>query len=156
VDAESPDSPEASDAPDEPDSHGAEEAAPPDEGEGPEDATETADGVEDGTVEVETCGTSTCTPMQTCCSGACVDTSGDTGNCGGCGVRCDPGTSDRCSGGSCACESEPACGGGSWIACCPPDGCVDTDFNNSHCGDCDWECSAGLTCSFGLCSSSGS
>jgi len=148
-------SPDAPEAPDVPDSRDGEDAPPPDEGADAVEATDTVDDVEDGGVEAETCGSSICSPAQTCCSGSCVDTSSDTGNCGGCGVRCDPDKSDRCGAGSCRCETDPACGGGSWIACCPPDGCVDTDFNDQHCGECDWECWGGTTCSFGFCSSSG-
>ncbi|MBI5499961.1 MAG: hypothetical protein HY907_06940 [Deltaproteobacteria bacterium] len=152
ADASPPDAPEAPDVPEAEDEG---DAAPPDEGADPVDAADGVDDVEDGEGEAETCGSSSCLPGQTCCSATCVDTSVDTANCGGCGVRCDPDKSDRCAGGSCRCESESACGGGSWIACCPPDGCVDLDWNNAHCGSCDWDCWYGETCSFGTCSSSG-
>jgi hypothetical protein len=119
-----------------------------------EDAPELDDGPDDGPSE-EVCGTTVCGPSETCCSGSCVDTDTDTRNCGGCGAACDRDRSDRCVAGTCRCETETACEGGSWIACCAPDGCVDTDYNDRHCGGCGRACFPGSTCSFGTCWSSG-
>ena len=63
---------------------------------------------------------STCTSSQTCCNGACVNTSIDPNNCGTCGNVCAgyPIESD-CVNGQCCCQPTTVCPSGN---CCPASG----------------------------------
>ena len=56
------------------------------------------------------CGGTCCDGL--CCEDVCVDSATDTGNCGGCGIQCDPG--EICCGGNCIApcgEGTNCCGG---------------------------------------------
>lgn len=76
------------------------------------------------------------------CDGACVDSSLDPDNCGGCDNPCDAG--EVCSNGRCGLQ----CSGGT-TECGGL--CVDTDLDPTHCGDCGRPCGADEVCSDGLC-----
>ena len=89
-----------------------------------------------------------------CCSGRCVDQSGDALNCGACGRDCAEG--EGCCGGSCAPLDQPdncgvcgnACGPGQ--TCC--DGaCVNPQTSRDHCMTCGNACDAGEDCCGGTC-----
>jgi hypothetical protein len=81
-------------------------------------------------------GTS-CPSYQSLCDGACIPTSNDPDNCGGCGLSCDGG--EVCSGGTCT----DSCMDG--LTDC--DGhCVDLRTDNDHCGGCNNACDDGDGC----------
>jgi hypothetical protein len=75
-----------------------------------------------------------------CCRGACIDTSRDPFNCGGCGTTC----TGQHAGASCvagACTNGSCASG--WADCNmdPKDGCeVKLDFDASNCGACGMKC----------------
>jgi len=76
------------------------------------------------------------------CSGTCVDTRYDPGNCGGCGNACAAG--EVCNDGTCS----SSCGLGT-MRC--GDRCVDTDVDPTHCGSCDNACATDQVCRSGAC-----
>lgn len=90
----------------------------------------------------------------------CFDTGSDARNCGGCGITCGLGT---CSGGSCTCSpaaQDAGPGADAGRAFCPPEGCtmcgpsvgcVNTDIDLRHCGNCATVCHAGQACTMGHC-----
>lgn len=73
-----------------------------------------------------------CDPSLTQCGSACVDTTGDPSNCGGCGISC--GTGGTCEAGTCACA-----------------GGVDINTDPNNCGSCGNVCAPGQTCVAGTC-----
>jgi hypothetical protein len=76
-------------------------------------------------VEAAPCGGQCLGLASTCCNNVCVDITGDSQNCGGCGTSC--GTTSCCAG-----------------------NCVDTmGSDNSNCGNCGVTCSG--TCVSGVC-----
>jgi hypothetical protein len=77
------------------------------------------------------------------CSGACVDTSSSTRNCGACGHACAAG--EQCSGGTCvpSCGTKTLCDGA----------CVDTSSDDLNCGRCGHVCGSNQSCSGGTCAS---
>jgi hypothetical protein len=86
-----------------------------------------------------------CPLYQALCGGACIPTSVDPNNCGGCGVTC--GAAEVCSSGACIAAS-----GG-----CPPGTtpcgrtCVDLQTDDNHCGSCPKVCDTGTGCVEGIC-----
>lgn len=76
-----------------------------------------------------------CDSGTTGCSGTCVDTANDPGNCGSCGISCQ-GANAICEGGSCKCVP----------TCVPANGCG-ADGCEGSCGSCE----LGLTCWQGYC-----
>src|SRR6516162_4858975 len=75
----------------------------------------------------EACIARTCTGCGTLtpCPGACVDTSTDAANCGGCGHVC--GAAQTCRSGTCSCPNgQLACGRS----------CVDAATDATNCGGC--------------------
>ncbi len=89
------------------------------------------------------CGDACCDSGQTCCSGQCVDTQSDPGNCGVCGQLCAPG--ELCQNGACGCSSQ-SCSG----ECCEG-ACIDTQTDANNCGSCGNVCHSGQTCQNGTC-----
>jgi hypothetical protein len=80
----------------------------------------------------------TCTA--TLCNGACVSTSVDPHNCGGCGLACPTGAS--CVGGACACPpGRSECNGR----------CVSLGTDPTACGSCGFPCAGGEVCVNGAC-----
>lgn len=76
------------------------------------------------------------------CGAACVDTSADHANCGGCGNACLP--AEVCNEGSCDLECPSGrtnCFGS----------CVDLETDFLHCGGCSSSCSSGEACVAGVC-----
>jgi alpha-tubulin suppressor-like RCC1 family protein len=74
------------------------------------------------------------------CSGACVDTTSDLDNCGGCGVQCPQGSgAPLCLGGQCECIG---------ISC--PNGCFDPS-DTCTCDNPNLGCPAGTMCQAGPC-----
>jgi glucosylceramidase len=86
-------------------------------------------------------GSVNCPTGQTACGTACVDTSSDSSNCGGCGTSCSGGQS--CQASQCKCPAGLLDCGGS---------CVASDA--THCGSCVNACSSGQVCSNNACTSS--
>ncbi|WP_342382104.1 hypothetical protein NVS55_35105 [Myxococcus stipitatus] len=81
-----------------------------------------------------------CTAGLTVCGGTCVDTRGDSANCGACGTTCS--ASEVCQDGACGCRAgTQACGGA----------CVDTATDVAHCGACGTSCASGQVCESGTC-----
>jgi hypothetical protein len=87
----------------------------------------------------------TCDPTPPCalgcsmCSGACVDLTSDSNNCGGCGTICN--ATFTCQSGMCACPpGQTSCSGV----------CIDLQSNATHCGSCTNACEGGV-CSAGAC-----
>jgi hypothetical protein len=83
-----------------------------------------------------------CPSYQSLCNGACIPTSTDPNNCGGCGVKC-TGT-QACSGGACASDCLPgldACAGS----------CLDRQSDSKNCGTCGNVCPTGKGCVKGGC-----
>ncbi len=148
--ADSPDAVDAWDATDTADAADAFDAFDAFDGADTYDTYDAADTL-DAADAVELCGGIECSPSLSCCSGVCTSTSTDFDNCGSCGAPCNASKANECLGGSCYCEGSPPCSSYSYMRCCPPDGCVATDFNDSHCGGCNRPCSYGTTCSFGGC-----
>jgi len=95
-----------------------------------------------GTGQLCVAGSCVCPPYQSFCNGACIPTSIDPANCGGCGVQCKG--AEVCSAGSCGSECLPGldvCG----------NSCVDLKNDSKHCGTCPNECGAGTGCADGKC-----
>lgn len=86
--------------------------------------------------------TTTCRSGLLACSGACVDTTTDRANCGGCGMVCSGGR--PCVGGSCM----GACPTGT-TACRAT--CSNTQVDPNNCGSCGVVCGAGFGCLAGRC-----
>jgi hypothetical protein len=87
-------------------------------------------------------GACVCPQYQSLCDGACIPSSVDPDNCGGCDQACDEEL--VCSGGGCVDECLPgmtACAGA----------CHDIWTSNDHCGLCDNPCEAGEGCVHGEC-----
>jgi hypothetical protein len=87
-------------------------------------------------------GACVCPAYQTFCGGACIPTSTDPNNCGGCGVKC--AAPLACSGGTCASGCLPgldACAGS----------CIDRLADNQNCGSCGNVCPTGKGCVKGSC-----
>jgi hypothetical protein len=83
-----------------------------------------------------------CPSYQSRCNGACIPTSADPDNCGGCGVKCTG--AQVCSGGACATDCLPsldACKGS----------CVDRQSDSQNCGTCGTICPTGKGCVKGGC-----
>lgn len=101
-----------------------------------------------GTGGTTATGGTSCTGGQTSCSGGCVSLQSDDRNCGACGTSC--GTGQRCSAGTCVCDST-SCSSG----CCNGKTCVATAVQTSAvCGTAGSACSActgGTSCRGGLC-----
>jgi hypothetical protein len=72
-----------------------------------------------------------CSGVLALCNGACVDTSGDGQNCGGCGMRCGAGM--KCAGGKCATD----CAAG--LTACGTS-CANLDQDTLNCGACGTRC----------------
>jgi len=94
------------------------------------------------TVEADSAPAS-CGTNNTNCDGACIDTSFNSGHCGGCGNACP--VPELCMWGECI----MACTGGT-VRC--GERCVDFGSNPDHCGACDNACPAGTVCSQFECS----
>jgi hypothetical protein len=82
-------------------------------------------------------------PQSTSCGTACVDTTSDPSNCGGCGKSCGIGS---CQNGACSCqpptvahEATCASGGGPAPMLCGGT-CVDTNCDATNCGGCAQKC----------------
>lgn len=135
------------DVPGEPDGSDALDGRDAPDGDDGTDAPDASDAAD----AAELCGDTVCAPLESCCSSTCTDTMSDFSNCGACGVPCDSAKASECTGGACRCDGAAPCSSGTWMRCCTPDGCVATDFNDSHCGACYRRCSGGTTCSFGIC-----
>jgi hypothetical protein len=78
-----------------------------------------------------------CPPYQDRCNGACIPTSVDPANCGGCGVTC--GAQEVCSAGACTDHCLPG------LSECHQS-CVDLDSDSANCGACGHECAPGTGC----------
>ena len=87
-------------------------------------------------------GASGCPPYQTLCGGACIPTSTDPNNCGGCGVKC--AAPLACSGGTCASGCLPG------LDSCAQS-CVDRMADSQNCGSCGNVCPTGKGCVKGSC-----
>ena len=74
------------------------------------------------------------------CGDACVDTSVDRANCGGCDKPC--GNPRTCSAGKCECASG--------LTFCSP-GCVDAKTDQLNCGTCGMQCQGASQCVNGAC-----
>jgi hypothetical protein len=108
-------------------------------------------------------------PANTCCGTAgCRDLTADIEHCGGCGRECVAGEECRPDNerlGACFCPFEAdqtACNNAPGIACCSDTGCVNTNTEVGHCGNCGTNCRqgprpAGNVCQGGtcMCTSSG-
>jgi hypothetical protein len=81
-----------------------------------------------------------CAAGEETCSNACVDTSSNPANCGGCGNVC--AAEATCAGGTCMCP-------GGATQCLQE--CVDTSTNTAHCGGCGNVCALTATCTGGEC-----
>jgi hypothetical protein len=93
------------------------------------------------------CDAGSCTAGQVQCGAACVDTSTDPSNCGGCGTKCSAG--QVCNAGSCGPSS---CSNGE--TSCPADGgakCTNTKTDSANCGTCGKTCPLGASCQNGTC-----
>jgi hypothetical protein len=100
-------------------------------------------------------GTGDCTACgdgEGCCDGACIDIQSNMSNCGGCGVTCDPETSNACSTGDCVCNFGTACAAGT--TCCGT-GCKNIDTDPNNCGECGRVCGENGTCAGGACTCAG-
>jgi hypothetical protein len=75
------------------------------------------------------------------CSGACVDTTNDPDNCGGCGTAC--ATDEYCSSGTCTAAGTDACATGQ-TECGGL--CASTDTDRNNCGACGTVCTDGEVC----------
>jgi uncharacterized repeat protein (TIGR01451 family) len=98
-----------------------------------------ADATNDATATSEA---GACPSGQTSCSGVCVATRTDPGNCGSCGNACTGG--HVCSNGQCSLT----CGGGT-TQC--GSACIDTNVDPNNCGGCGHACATGQLCSAGQC-----
>jgi hypothetical protein len=84
-----------------------------------------------------------CTPPLSLCNGGCVNTQGNSANCGMCGNVC-PATAPLCSAGVCA----ASCGTG-FMTC--PTGCANLASDLANCGACGNACTGGQSCVAGTC-----
>ena len=84
----------------------------------------------------------TCPLYHARCDGACIPTSVDPANCGGCGKVC--AGKEVCSAGACSAECLPG------LSVCDH-ACVDLDNDSAHCGGCDTACAGGKGCANGQC-----
>jgi hypothetical protein len=79
------------------------------------------------------CSSGSCAACPTgfmACSGACLDTSTDSSNCGSCGHACNTAGGESCIAGVCACASGVDCSSV----------CVDTTTDSNNCGGCNMAC----------------
>ncbi|MCB9591873.1 MAG: hypothetical protein H6719_03985 [Sandaracinaceae bacterium] len=121
--------------------------------------------------EACTCGSTTigCTGMREdfCCPprgptgrSYCANLTSSTGDCGECGVTCNPARADRCGGGVCRCGAgRDPCAGTPESMCCTVGvdvACVDTTNDTFHCGRCDNLCPSGERCENSTCTSGAS
>lgn len=104
-------------------------------------ATTTTAGATDGAVST-TGSVQSCQSPLLQCGTACVDTTSDVANCGGCGVACQG--SDVCSAGVCS----SACAQG--LTQCGQS-CVDLMSSLVSCGTCNLSCGQGQSCMNGAC-----
>lgn len=110
---------------------GGDSATPP-----PKDGSaKDAQTVQDGSTGTDT-GT-VCSPPNTVCNGACVDTKTDLQHCGDCVTACTAG--QTCMSGMCCNSGETLCNGA----------CTDTSSDVSNCGGCGKTCSG--ACNGGAC-----
>jgi collagen type VII alpha len=98
------------------------------------------------------CGSACGETTSTCCDSACSDTTSDPNNCGGCGNVCT--TTDPNASGSTCDGSECV------IRCNPPfslctGACVNEETDTNNCAGCGVECGGGTSCSGGTCLSLG-
>lgn len=85
----------------------------------------------------------TCSPGQTACGPACVDTQSNSAHCGACGAACVPG--QQCLAGACACPQPlTLCGAA----------CSNLEGDGQNCGVCGTACTGGTVCSAGACQAS--
>lgn len=110
------------------------------------DTDPASDGGEPSDVPGDVASGEECGIYKTQCGGACIDTSTDPDNCGGCGNVC--GHDEVCSGGRCVDQGECMSG----LSPCDRR-CVDLDTDNDHCGGCDQSCGADQGCQSGSCGS---
>ncbi|HUO05813.1 MAG TPA: hypothetical protein VMU16_11515, partial [Candidatus Binataceae bacterium] len=106
--------------------------------------TATATATETASPTATATATPSCSPGETYCGPVtgCVNTFGDSNNCGACGNVCGGGMA--CLGGICACPPPLFdCGGGT---------CVDTMTDSGNCGFCGNACTGGTVCFTGACS----
>ena len=96
------------------------------------------------------CNGQACGFNQSCCDGACVDTSTSNTHCGYCDHPCDSGL--QCSGGQCLCNGQACAAGpnGEPPECCS-DGCVvwegaDPINGVPNCGSCSLDCAIMCVC----------
>ncbi len=87
-------------------------------------------------------GGAACPSYQTLCNGACIPTSTDPNNCGGCGLKC--AAPLACAGGACASGCLPG------LDSCAQS-CVDRQSDNANCGACGHACATGDGCIKGHC-----
>ncbi|HEX4406521.1 MAG TPA: hypothetical protein VH560_16900, partial [Polyangia bacterium] len=83
-----------------------------------------------------------CPSYQSLCNGACIPTSTDPNNCGGCGIKC--ASTLSCAGGSCASGCLPG------LDSCAQS-CVDRMSDSQNCGSCGKVCAKGEGCVKGSC-----
>jgi hypothetical protein len=94
------------------------------------------------------CGATMCGSSQSCCGGACIGTTNDVANCGGCNIVCATTRADSCAGGMCRCGSTAQCS--SSENCCGGT-CKDTQSDDANCGTCGHACGQNERCSSGSC-----
>lgn len=105
------------------------------------DGGSTVDAAADGSGRDVVASDTGCTPPETVCGGACVDTASSREHCGGCGRACPAG--QVCASGVCSASCAPPlllCGGV----------CIDPQTDPDHCGGCGVVCSTGI-CNGGRC-----
>jgi hypothetical protein len=123
------------------------------------------------------CFCAPCPSGQIGCNTECVDSTSDSNNCGGCGIRCPTGS--MCRGGSCLCQDgDSPCGNiccdelydccnGRCIPqtyqccgdnacspsqiCCSGTTCVNYLTDPNNCGTCGNQCASGALCQNGVC-----
>ncbi len=90
-------------------------------------------------------GNPECPSYQSKCDGACIPTSVDPKNCGGCGTTC--AADEACSAGVCSSDCLPG------LTVCDQ-ACSDLENDSAHCGACDKACPSGQGCVKGRCADS--